>query len=130
MFLKGKRLVQFEAIQAILLPRFAVMDSDGINRSRNLLNNFLASKALSVLLKIALFLHIIDGISFFYGLHCFRHLPPHKQKAVMSFLFNSPIPLLRKGFWGINTLAKMGVYGQTELYADIGYKVKIQGAAK
>ena len=99
------------------------MDQDGINRSRTLLNNFLETKDQAVLFKIGLFLHIIDLVSFFFGLHTFQNLAQHQKNSVMVFFFDSPISLLRKGFWGINTLAKMGVYGQTELYKDIDYKI-------
>ncbi|HAZ11539.1 MAG: hypothetical protein A2X86_18620 [Bdellovibrionales bacterium GWA2_49_15] len=124
MFLSDKRLVQFEAIQATLVPALLRMKQDGRDRSRDLLNNFLKNKDRAILFKIGLFLVFIDVVSFFYGLSCFRKLSPSKKAAVMLFFFNSPLPLFRKGFWGINTLAKMGVYGQTEIYEEIGYKIK------
>ena len=92
-----------------------------------LINNFLSSKDKAVLFKIALFLNIIDLVSFCFGLCCFRKLSPEKKIRVMNFFFDSPLPLLRKGFWGINTLAKMAVYGQPAIYQEIGYNIKSIG---
>ena len=46
------------------------------------------------------------------------------QDALLSSLFGARVPLLRKGFWGLNALARLGVYGQTSLHAEIGYRLR------
>jgi hypothetical protein len=54
----------------------------------------------------------------------FRNLNEQAQEKVMNFFFDSPIGLFRKGFWGLNTLCKLGVYSQQSIYADIGYRLR------
>ena len=41
---------------------------------------------------------------------------------MLTLLFEAPVPLLRKGFWGLNTLVKLSVFGQPSVYPDIRYQ--------
>lgn len=124
LFLKGRRLARFEAIQNCLVPRSVRFRPEQKTRSTELINQILSDKPALIHLKIAVFLCVIDAISVVFGLQFFRYLPATKQNQVMRFFFDSPIALLRKGFWGLSTLAKMGVYGQPSVYDEIGYKLK------
>ncbi len=123
-FLQGKRLVRFEALQNALVPRSAGFSEAQRTESRRLVNQLVGNMPAANQRKLGLFLAIIDLLSMFFGLRAFRRLSPVKQKAVLVWLFDSPVGLLRKGFWGLNTVARMGVYGQPGLYDEIGYKVR------
>ena len=123
-FLIGMRQVRFEALQRRLAPRSAGFSSDQWQTSRTLINNLLSKQATGNRKKLALFLVIIDVISFFTGLRPFRNLPENRQDWLLRKLFDSPVGLLRKGFWGLNTLAKLGVYGDPSLYEEIGYRLR------
>lgn len=63
-------------------------------------------------------------ISIVCGGHTFKNLPENKKYQVLDFFFDSPIGLFRKGFWGLNALAKIGVYGQPSVYPKLDYKLK------
>ena len=123
-FLEGPRLARFEALQARLVPRAAAFSDDERSRSRALVESFLSRQPDATRRKLGLFLIVIDVLSFFVGLRPFRALSPLGQQRLLAFLFDAPVGLLRKGFWGLNTLARMGVYGQTELYEEIAYRVR------
>lgn len=123
-FLSGIQRVRFEALQRRLVPRSAAFGEAEREASATLVNNLVAKQAEANRRKLGLFLVIIDVLSFFFGLRPFRGLPPARQDAVLRFLFDNPVSLLRKGFWGLNTLAKLGVYGQPTLYNDIHYRVR------
>lgn len=123
-FLSGMRLVRFEALQRRLVPRAARFTETEREASRTLVNNLVAKQAAKNRRKLGLFLAIIDVLSLFFGLRAFRNLPAGRQDAVLRFLFDAPVGLLRKGFWGVNTLAKLGVYGQPALYEEINYRVR------
>lgn len=123
-FLKGRRIARFEAIQNCLVPRSMQFSPEQKEHSIALINQILADKPGLIHLKIAVFLRFIDLISLISGLKSFRHLAASRQIQVMRFFFDSKISLFRKGFWGLSTLAKMGVYGQASVYDEIGYKLK------
>jgi len=122
--LSGRRLKRFEALQKFLVPRTKKFNLEQSKQSQILIEQMLQEKSVALRLQFFLFLFVIDIFSFFLGLHTFKNLSEEKQKKVIQCFFDSPIGILRKGFWGLNTLAKMGVYGQESLYDDIGYKIR------
>ena len=123
-FLSGKRLAQFEALQHCLVPRSRNFSHTQKQESIRLINDFLDKTPLSVQRKLALFFIVIDIFSLLFGGKTFKNSSPQKQIAIMNLFFDSPLGLFRKGFWGLNTLIKLGVFGQPSLYADIGYAKK------
>jgi hypothetical protein len=123
-FLSGLRQERFEALQARLVPRSEKFETTERAESRRLINELVGKMPEANQRKLGLFLVIIDLISLFFGLKPFRKLSRDKQERVLAWLFDAPVGLLRKGFWGLNTLAKLGVYGQTSLYPEIGYVVR------
>lgn len=128
-FLTGIRGVRFEALQQRLVPRAAAFSAEERNASRMLVNTLVSRMPEANRKKLGVFLLLIDIVSLVMGWRPFRRLPPAKQDRVLAFLFDAPVGLLRKGFWGVNTLAKLGVYGQTTLYDEIGYRVRENSAA-
>jgi hypothetical protein len=123
-FLSGSRLIRFEALQRRLVPRADRFSADERTASRALVNALVGRMPAANRKKLGLFLFIIDLVSLAFGLRSFRKLSPDRQDRVLHFLFDAPVGLLRKGFWGLNTLSKLGVYGQTTLYEEIGYRVR------
>lgn len=123
-FLQGNTLTKFLAIQAFLVPRALTLTNTQKDEAIKIINDYIATKPIAIAYKIKLFLTIIDLFSIFFGLSTFKNLSAKKKKMVMDFFFDSPIALFRKGFWGINTLSKMGVYTLTSIHSDLGYKLK------
>lgn len=127
-FLTGKRRERFEALQRCLVPRSAKFSTAQWEKSRTMVNEILADKPRAIHRKIGFFLWVIDVVSVMLAGKTVAHLPSENHKKVMDWFYDSPISLFRKGFWGVNTLAKLGVYGQAELYDEIGYvKKPMQG---
>ncbi len=123
-FLKGYRRDRFEALQAALVPLFKSFNEEQRQKSRELVNLVLADKSRIIHFKIALFLWVIDMFSILRGGHSFKNLAEDKKYQALDFFFASPVALLRKGFWGLNTLAKIGVYGQHSVYPRLNYQLK------
>jgi len=123
-FFSGKRLTRFEALQAALVPRSQQLGVGRRAESRAIVEKMVSGQPPEKRRKLAIFLVLIDVISFFVGLRPFRRLPPAKQRRVLGWLFDCPIGLLRKGFWGLNTLARAGVYAQPDLYPEVGYHLR------
>ena len=120
-FLSGKMISRFEAIQNCLVPRSRTFTSEEQSRSQSLVNTVLAQQDKIATKKLALFITLIDVFSLAFHARSFRNISTKKQTSIMNLFFDSPIPILRKGFWGLNTLARLGVYGQKKLHEEIGY---------
>lgn len=114
----------FIAVQKCLVPRSVALTAEQQSKSLEILRNFLASRPAPVRAKVGMFLQLIDALSMVYGGKRFFRLDQEKQKRLMQSLFDSKLPILRKGFWAINTLARMTVYGQSSIYRDLDYRVK------
>ena len=124
LFLTGYKASFFESLQNSLVPRSKDFTPLQKQQSKDLINRLLDDQSESSKRKLALFFILIDLFSVLTNGKTFIKLKDDNKKALLQSFFDSPISLLRKGFWGINTLARMGVYGQTELHAEIGYTLR------
>lgn len=120
-FLSGKRLTRFEVLQADLVPRSRHLDEAARNASRRLVDDLVGAMPASNRRKLGLFLVIIDVLALLTGLRPYRALPEARRLRLLAWLFDAPVGLLRKGFWGLNSLARMGVYGNPAIWPEIGY---------
>ena len=120
-FLTGKRLLRFEALQRDLVPRAAAFDDAARAASRRLVDDLVGAMPAVNQRKLGLFLAIIDLLAFFFGLRPYRALPEARRLRLLAWLFDAPVGLLRKGFWGLNSLARLGVYGNPAIWPEIGY---------
>lgn len=123
-FLTGKRLEKFVAIQNCLVPRSTKFSEEQKNESIKSVNDFISFKPDIIAYKIMLFLMLIDIASIVMNFKTFKSADLVGQHKVMDFFFDNKISLMRKGFWGINALAKLGVYSQASIYPDIGYEIQ------
>ena len=115
---------RFRAIQKCALPSCRSFTADQWDESFRIVNHLLGGKAPGVRRQLRAFLVVIEGLSFVTGGTGFPDLDPERQTRVLALLFDAPVPLLRKGFWGLNTLVKLSVFGQPSVYSAIHYQRK------
>lgn len=121
--LHGYAATMFVAVQKCTVPLSRKLTDEQQQESLRIVNDFLSRQPfLGTQLK--LFLLSIDTLSILTGGRRFSKLTPEKQVLILNRLFDSSIPLFRKGFWGLNTLTRLGVYGQPSLHAHIGYRLR------
>lgn len=123
-FLAGKREKKFRAIQNCLVPLSKDFTQEQQKISNDTINLLLSTKPAAIRFKISLFLTFIDLLSLILKMRPFSSLKDESKIEILTKFFDSPVPLMRKGFWGINTLAKIGVYTQPSTYSIIGYEPK------
>lgn len=115
---------KFYNIISTLVPRSRGFTPEEKRRSFEIVNEFLEDKPGAIHFKIKLFFILIDITTFFKFFKTFKRASLEQRNEVCQYLFDCNIPLLRKGFWGINTLAKLSVFSQTTVHTDIGYQIK------
>ncbi len=57
----------------------------------------------------------------------FTHLDAARRTRVLGRLERSPLLLLRRGIWGLRTLAFMGYYARPAAADAIGYRARLRG---
>jgi len=122
--LDGVHVTRFESLQRSLVPRSQHFSAEERYSSLLLVNTLLEDQPAKSVKKLIIFMLLIDVTALIRFRGRFRDLSDSQKNRILHSFFNSPIALFRKGFWGLNTLARLGVYGQTGLHEEIGYRLR------
>ena len=123
-FFAGRDEARFWALVTGLVPRSQQFHQGQRRAGIAIVNDFIATQEPRLHWQLRLLLRVMEGVAWFQAGVPLTQLSPGEKKRVLSWFFNSSSFLLRKGFWGVNTLAKMAVFGQPSLYRNIGYRRK------
>ncbi len=128
--LEGATGRTFLAVSARVAPRTRALDDAGREELARLVEDALARKGPEVGRRVALFLAIVRWLPILRHGRTFDRLDAERQDAVLARLFRSRIGPLRKGFWGVKTLAFLGCYGRPGAGEEIGYRPSRDGNAR
>ena len=117
----------FRAIAATVVPEAASLDDDAWEEVERLVESTLAPRPAAIRRQLQLLIRAIDLIPLVRYGRRFRALDPARRTRVLASLQGSPLLLLRRGFWGLRTLAFLGYYARPEARAEIGYRAALRG---
>lgn len=122
LFLTGHRRAFFLVLAARIVPESVSLDPSARDRLIALVNDMLSTRPPKMLGELALFLRVVRWLpALRYGRPLDR-LAPAEQDTALRWFQDSPVKLLRKGFWGLKTLVFLGYYGRPEAGETIGYR--------
>jgi hypothetical protein len=113
---------RFLEVQRCLVPGAVWLGPEGQKESLRLVLGTLRGQPAGAALGLKVLLFLLEVAAVTRHGRAFNRLNRERQRRLLGWFFDSPIPLLRKGFWGLNTLAKLGYYGQSAIYPKIGYR--------
>ena len=113
---------RFLAIQGCAVPRSRTFSPAQREEGLRIVNQLLAQQPAGVRRKLFALFVLIELLAWVTGGTGFPDLDGARQARVLALLFDARTPLLRKGFWGLNTLVKLSVFGQPAVYPDIRYQ--------
>lgn len=87
----------------------------------------IASRSSRLRAQLALFLRTLDVLALLRWGRRLRSLEPTEARRLLAALECAPLLLLRRGVWGIRTLAFMGYYGRRAASREIGYRAEPGG---
>ncbi len=112
----------FRAITRAAVPASGRFDDARWARAEEIVDTALAERPQAVRRQVVLFVRIVGMLARVrYGRRLER-LPSERVRALMVSLERAPVLLLRRGLWGVRTLAFMGCYGQEDVRAELGYR--------
>ncbi|MCB0365554.1 MAG: hypothetical protein H6624_03975 [Bdellovibrionaceae bacterium] len=120
----GPILIRLDEFLGFLVPLYLQMNPVQQEKARRQLILVLDRQSPKNLFRLHLFLRLMSWWPRLRYGRSFRRLPHHLQNSSIRIFFSCPIALFRKGFWGVNTLAKLTVYSQSSIYEKIGYNPK------
>lgn len=127
--LDPKQAAFFETVATTITPEVAWLDADGRARMADIVDSALLDRDEGTRKQLGTFLNVIRLAPVARYGRPFDRLDEERRAAVLAWLQDCPISLLRKGFWGLKVLVFMGYYGQTEHWPEIGYAPSFDGRA-
>jgi len=111
----------FRAVTRAAVPASAGLDDEGWARAEALVDAALADRPGSVRRQVTIFFRIVDVLSVLRFGRGLQGVESAQARTLLGWLERSPLLLLRRGVWGVRTLAFMGFYGQGATRKQIGY---------
>ena len=112
----------FRAFAETVAPRARSFDAEAWRRGEALVEGLVAARPEEIRRQLVLFLRILDLLPLLRWGRRFRTLSPERRLALLRQLERAPLLAVRRGVWGVRTLAWAAVYGQTPVQEDVGYR--------
>ena len=119
----------FRAVVETIVPKAERLEPAAWGEVEGLVEHVLAQRPAALRRQLRLLLRAVDLLAL---LTCFRHfaaLGLAGRARVLRFLEDSPLALLRRGFWGLKTLALLGYYARPAAAREVGYRASPGGWA-
>jgi len=105
-----------------VIPRAEDLAADAWDDIETIVADGLASRPPTLLKQLALFFRVIDIVAVLRHARRFDRLGASRRTRMLGAFERSPFVLLRRGFWGLRTLALMGYYARPAAKREIGYR--------
>ena len=117
----------FRTVARAAAPAAADQDEAAWTRGEALVEEALSLRPAKVRRQVVLFLRILGLLSRLRFGRSLEGLTAAQANRLFGALERSPLLLLRRGMWGVRTLAFMAYYGQAGQRGSIGYGAEAGG---
>ncbi|MFQ5536960.1 MAG: hypothetical protein ACE5GJ_05855 [Gemmatimonadota bacterium] len=117
----------FRAVVRATVPAASDLDPPAWERVEAVVEDALSRRPPGVLRQLGLFLRLLGVFAVVRYGQGFSRLSPLRCRALLRRLERSRYLLLRRGVWGVRTLAFMGYYGRAEVRGSLGYHAHPDG---
>jgi hypothetical protein len=122
---RGNR--RFRAIVVTAVPEAAALDGNGWHAVEAIIARALAMRPSGVRRQLGLFVRALDLLSLVRYGRPLSSISLGQRTALLEWLARSRVLALRRGVWGVRTLAFMGYYARPEASLEIGYRASPLG---
>src|SRR5688572_13985696 len=112
-----------------MVPDAAALDEAAWHDVNHAITQVLAKRPPAARRQLVLFVRILDTLPLFRWGRRFHALGAARRARFLDAIQYSPIPLLRRGLWGLRTLVFLGYYTRPEVQATLGYRATARGWA-
>lgn len=112
---------QFRAVAEAVVPEAEALSPPQWDRGEGLVERSLAPRPEQVKRQLRLFLKALDWLAVLRYGRLYTRLSVERRRALLRTLERAPLLPLRRGVWGVRTLAFMAYYGLPEVRRNIGY---------
>lgn len=117
----------FRAVAITVVPEARSLTPDSWLEVEGIVDQALVDRPATVHRQIRAFLRLLNVIAFLTTARTFTALDDARRLALLERLARSPLLVVRRGVWGVRTLAFMGYYARPSVAAEIGYRASAAG---
>lgn len=117
----------FRAVVETVVPEAGELDPGGWSRVEAIVEDALRARPPSLRVQLRVLLRVVRWLPVVRWGRTFPALSLDARRRFLAFLQDAPVLLLRRGFWGIRTLAFLGFYGRREVHRELGYRSRRRG---
>jgi hypothetical protein len=117
----------FRPIAEAVIPEATRLSDEEWAEVQTIIDGALSQRPAGVRRQVRVFLGILDMVAWLRRGRRLHRMPLHARTRFLRSIENSPILLIRRGFWGVRTLVMMGYYARPEAAAEIGYRADPRG---
>ena len=117
----------FRASAVAIVPEAARLRPEGWQELEGIVQAALDERPAFVARRLRMLLRLLDVLALVRYRRRFSALDPILRARLLASLQDSPLALLRRGFWGLKTLVLMGYYGRADAGNEIGYRADLRG---
>ena len=117
----------FRELAKTIVPEAQSLDAADWGELEAIVERGLASRPAKIKRQLRLFVRALNLLPVARYGKKFVRLEPDKRTAFLLSIEDSPLLLIRRGFWGVRTFVYMGYYGLDEVRQSIGYRAQANG---
>ena len=125
----GRANTRFRAVLNAVVPEGVALGDDEWREAQAIISRALTTRPPRVRRQIALFMLLLEALSAVRNRRRFTALSAADAARLLEALSKSKLLLLRRGVWGVRTLAFMGYYARANASQAIGYRATAAGWA-
>jgi len=112
----------FRALVVGFVPEAADLSAEAWDEGEALAEGMLAGRPATIQRQVRFLIRALDVLSFLRRGHRLARLDPEARTRLLASLQDSRLLLMRRGVWGLRTLAFVVYYGRDEGRAAVGYR--------
>jgi hypothetical protein len=117
----------FRALACTFVPEALGLDERAWAEADAIVERFLATRPAAVRRQVVLLIRLLDVLPLLRWGRRFTGLDQGRRLRFLAALQDAPLLLLRRGIWGLRTIAFMGYYARPEAAAAVGYRAEKRG---
>ena len=119
----------FRAVVTTVVPDAATLDAAAWTEIDTIISGQLAQRPPALRRQLGALLSVVQWLPVLRYGRPFTTLDLANRTRVLAALERAPLLLLRRGIWGLRTLALLGYYSRIAAAAEIGYRGNPRGWA-
>lgn len=117
----------FRAVGETVVPEAARLTESQWTAVEAIVEQALALRPPRLVRQLMTLIRLLQWLPLFRYGHPLTALDPTRRTRFLAAIQDSPLLLLRRGFWGLRTLVLMGYYARPEAATEIGYRADPRG---